>query len=199
VAINVFEGARRILGLLVGLWVLGSALVYWNDMPGVQYTVVIERPADLGRQSHKPCPDDAAERREFSRKTRAGTKYDLSLCFPLAQFDAGRFVPYLENADGSYYWGGPVFDEKVSAYTNQRLASFVAPPLDEEWIDSQEWSVWKTAFASWLKVALGGWLVLVIAGVTVGWIVRGFLGIPTGRDFREVPTPPEDDDADDDD
>jgi hypothetical protein len=51
--------------------------------------------------------------------------------------------------------------------------------LNEKW-----WESWRSTYGQGLAVMLGGLLALWIFSVSMGWIVRGFLGIPSGMDSR---------------
>jgi hypothetical protein len=46
------------------------------------------------------------------------------------------------------------------------------------------WSTWRSTYAEGLSVMVGGIVALWIFSLSTGWIVRGFLGIPRGKDQR---------------
>jgi hypothetical protein len=75
----------------------------------------------------------------------------------------------------------------VREYTQRRIREFSLSKADERWADSEYWRLrGKQAWtvAQWL---IGGWVVLWIFATCVGWVVRGFAGIPLGRDHRPTP------------
>jgi hypothetical protein len=51
--------------------------------------------------------------------------------------------------------------------------------LNQKW-----WESWRSAYGQGLAVMLGGLIALWIFSLAMGWIVRGFLGIPLQRDTR---------------
>jgi hypothetical protein len=51
--------------------------------------------------------------------------------------------------------------------------------LNDKW-----WESWRSTYGQGLAVMLGGLLALWIFSMSMGWIVRGFLGIPRGMDSR---------------
>ena len=51
--------------------------------------------------------------------------------------------------------------------------------LNQKW-----WASWRTTYGQGLAAMLGGLAALWIFSLSVGWIVRGFLGIPRGMDSK---------------
>jgi hypothetical protein len=87
-------------------------------------------------------------------------------------------------------WGNEKYSTEVSNYTKRVASYFKLTKADEEWIDSKVWP------ARWEKIKVGA--LVIVGGVAflwvfswgVGWIVRGFAGIPTGHDRKPEDTPP---------
>lgn len=115
------------------------------------------------------------------------TKVEVNFCFQQMDYPQGRFVPYKVEPDGRL-WGNSSYSTEVTSYTGRVTRDFRLTQADEEWADSRYWpAVWKRIkeASQWI---FGGWLALWIFTAVVGWIVRGFAGIPTGQDHRpEVP------------
>lgn len=76
---------------------------------------------------------------------------------------------------------------EVAAYTNAVAAKFTLPA---EGVSEADALIRNARMGQWKNVALGiaiglavGWALVFITG----WIVRGFFGIPRGKDFRPAP------------
>jgi hypothetical protein len=71
-----------------------------------------------------------------------------------------------------------------------------APPLEpneiefkiskqeEERLNKKWWESWRTTFGQGLAAMFGGLAALWVLSIAMGWIVRGFLGIPDGMDSK---------------
>jgi hypothetical protein len=85
-------------------------------------------------------------------------------------------------------WGNDPYSPEVINYTAAYSLRYELSQDQKELINSK----WRSE--RWEQVrmgvgfAVGGWFALWIAASVVGWIVRGFFGIPAGRDSR--PTDP---------
>jgi hypothetical protein len=66
----------------------------------------------------------------------------------------------------------------------QRSPSRLLTQTDEEWIDNEWWRKLTEQAKLSITFIAGGIVSLWSLTWVVGWIVRGFLGIPMGRDFR---------------
>jgi hypothetical protein len=123
----------------------------------------------------------------------AATKKAIRSRFGISESDDKTFDPDAYLAD-----------KKAEAELNarRRLAELEAkaasktPPLvtnevefkiskqEEERLNKKWWESWRSIYGQGLAVMLGGLLALWIFSVSMGWIVRGFLGIPRGMDFK---------------
>lgn len=66
--------------------------------------------------------------------------------------------------------------------------SFAIPKADEEWIDGQWWTQLLEELREGTFVAMGGLLFLWAFTWVIGWVVRGFIGIPQGADQKASDT-----------
>ena len=76
------------------------------------------------------------------------------------------------------------YSSEVTAYGRQVAAHF---SLSEDGMKDAEQAVWGARFKQWkdaLQFALGGVGLLWAAAAGIGWVVRGFMGIPRGKDTR---------------
>lgn len=85
----------------------------------------------------------------------------------------------------SRWWGDEKYSANVTAYTTRRSAAFVLPKEGQ----AEALKLWRREWWSGslriVGVGVGGWLMLSIITSVIGWIVRGFFGIPSGKDKRE--------------
>lgn len=188
--INVFEGARRIMLLFAALWGIGVVVYVWNDEPTVYMSYTVEWPDQPPeRVAQNECtPEDAQDWQHVS--TTNGMRVNLTFCFKAHKTDKGQMlIPYRVDWKDKQWWGGERYSSEVSRYKNQTSSEFRLSKADSEWADSQWWPArWKQIRdgALWL---FGGWLVLWIFASVTGWIVRGFMGIPMGRDAKPTDKP----------
>ncbi|WP_291518410.1 hypothetical protein [Acidovorax sp.] len=108
-----------------------------------------------------------------------------------AATDAARLTEYLlampiDSSEPRTVWMGSENDTEVRTYIDNLAASFRLSPSDIEWLQELKrqklWEQWKQA----LQILFGGLAVGWAVTAGVGWIVRGFLGIPRGKDHRPV-------------
>lgn len=184
-AINAFEGGRRIERLLMWLWIIVGAFVAWSEKPmavTTYFTVAFPGSAP-SRTDRDGCGPSDAHEYESNRLTPGGTQYWATFCFTARKFPAGLLVPYRMDADGTM-WGNEKYSSEVTTYTRDVVSSFAPTQEDAAWIDAQRWPMLRKYAAGAAKwIALGAFVIWVISGIT-GWIVRGFLGIPAGKDQR---------------
>lgn len=184
-AINVFEGARRIAKLLAILWVGGWVIAAFGVKPSVNVAYKILYPGATPLKMEAECPGDGVTELEDKVTTHA-TKAFVTLCFPAQSANDGdRLIPYLVAADGNV-WMRERYSSEVSEYTQLVADKFVIPQSDEGWIDGQWWPLFFKKIGWGALGAVSGLLFLLAFTWTTGWIVRGFMGIPRGQDHRVI-------------
>lgn len=181
--INVFEGARRISVALGVLWVGGFLVAAMMSNPFVNITYSIPT---FGAKPVKvdDCPTVAEPMYEWVT-TSLGDSVRLELCLGTMPSDDGTrmLVPYAR-AEGGQVWLGAKYSNEVRNYTKQ-LAE--ALHLSGDIAAEVESLKWKKRIAEWRDygaVMLGGLLAGWVFVSAIGWVVRGFLGIPRGKDVR---------------
>lgn len=212
-AINMFEGARRIAKLIAGfgvLWYCGYVLL---DSPHVPIWYSVGWPGDtpiLVRE--RTCPESKMEYRSYV-PTSGGKRVSLDFCFIKQNASNGRKMVFYtrddtapdlsklsiaeleelkeklksrsNSKDERRYLGNSDYSTEVTDYTKRTINAFVIPKADEDWIESQWWSArWKGIRDATLGL-LGGLATLWAFTWATGWIVRGFMSIPRGSDSRE--------------
>ncbi len=181
--VNVFEGARRIALLFGGLWVAGCIGYAVMDKPyyRVHYAVDwVKSPALVD-----DCGDDDAT--EFVEvKAQDGSEVPVIICFVASKASDGRLlVPYAADPSraGWLRMNGK-YSEEVKEYTRQYAGTFTLPGNGLAAAKAKKWD----ANVEHFKVAMQ----FLFAGIAIGWaftaifgwIVRGFMGIPRGKDAR---------------
>lgn len=209
-AINWFEGARRISKILMGIVVtIGAATVLWRNDP---YPVLTTRgPKMPWFVSGEPCPANAYIRSEWDYDW-GGTKPGLRLCYlPLdngsipyavaptppeearrqteeSKRRAAKGMPPAITINSPWFYGAPDYDAKVQDYVSASISDLrVTPDLTKRLKDSLasvRWQDRKDAFTEAFPWVAGICAFLWAFTFGMGWIVRGFAGIPSGQDFR---------------
>lgn len=170
------------------LWVAGVVAFTVFDQPFIAVTYLVSKPDIPPVRSDSSCKygDNALE--FVTVKTKKGTDAHVTLCFVAQTFSDGRkLIPYRVDRSTGQLWGNEGYSSDVKTYREWVKAGFVLDQAGETWIDGQWWPKrWKQVLygALWL---FGGLAFLWGLTWTIGWIMRGFLGIPRGQDRR----PPE--------
>lgn len=202
-AVNWFEGGRRIRDLICWAAIAGAGIyVIWGGSD--QITFETHAPDEPWALASKPC--DHSDHLEYgpSFKFSNGKERSVLLCFRATE--RGRFR-YLETTrpanappkinvviggppppETKWYYEGTEYQTEVVDYFLKGKASFeISPALDKEVVDSLtaiEWKAGQERLGDAVK-AVGGslagfWLLTAV----LGWILRGFAGIPAGADHR---------------
>lgn len=135
---------------------------------------------------NEECPDNAGLA-YFTTKTPSGKAASVKLCLLTMEFGKGvnkqQLIPYRVD-ENNMLWGAEKYSYEVLAYEKERASQFVLSPEDENWIEqeksSQYWSNWRESL---VNLAIG---LMIFAAVVwgIGWIVRGFMGIPQSMDKK---------------
>jgi hypothetical protein len=180
--LNVFEGARRITRFLQVVWVIGCILVFFVSKPSLFLTYETAGPAlPFVNANKSSCSRPDASKSLLSYDLEEGKTLWIDLCFKAKRYPNGSMrVPY--NAEG---WGDTPDSSDVRAYMETRAAQFMLTgDLRKSALD--QWSrERRSQFWQALAAAAGGVLFIALLSRIIGWIVRGFLGIPSGKDSRQ--------------
>jgi hypothetical protein len=181
---NMFEGARRIALLIGGVAVAGSlvALVTYDPYVSVQYSIA--HPSGTFLRMQESCPSEAG-RHYFTTKTSTGQSVSVDLCLLSMSFgkDNTRLIPYRVDEQGMI-WGAASYSSEVSDYGRRLEGRFKLSGGDEEALKKEISRRYRENWMSGLGYLVAG--LVIFAGVVwaIGWIARGFLGIPRGMDRR---------------
>lgn len=168
VAINMFEGARRIAKLIAVFIVVGFGIVIVTES-----AQPVRLEYALSEQNHPPALTESCSYGLGTREVRTDNNRQVlvTLCFVR--------MPKRTSAPS----------EDLPAVVRELLLDmakdeFRIPAADESHINSLWWSqTIKNAGLYFLGMlaSLAGWGAFTWA---VGWIVRGFMGVPRGSDSR---------------
>lgn len=214
-AINWFEGGRRITTLLQALVGLaGAAYVFLGNSEGVTFQV--SRPDENFALTYEKC-DFPDQIRSFGPvEIEPGTSRYVRLCFRTSR---QGLIAYRRGPDAvvvrlnvlpragtpptargiaprpptrSYYYVDP-HSYAATEYMERRLYIFrqadTYRAVASRHLNALEmWGYW-SRFTEALPFVLGFVFGLWILSSIIGWIIRGFSGIRSGSDFRDQPSP----------
>lgn len=187
---NIFEGSRRIAKITAALWTAGCFIyTFIGISPTVSASYEVSNFGSVPTLSQS-CPDDAAVNYapSYSNKTTNGTYVWVHLCFlPVDGFSgskSSRLIPYKVDPVTNKLWGADKHSSEVAAYTDTVVKSFKLPESDFAEFDAKSRSAWWRDFFSTMGVLVGGLALLWGCTSAVGYVVRGFMGIPMKADSR---------------
>lgn len=205
-AVNWFEGGRRIRDLL--LWAVaigGGVYVIWGNTPSVYFST--EYPDDPWQFTGEECRYPNESKYLWSYAFKPGDKRSVLLCYranereripyrdaPTPKDAPPPVITVIPGADkatvsaSKWYYEGESYDTAVVAYMNLRTAAFqMTPSLESAARDGLGKLTWNAGVQRFKEAFpwVGGLMAALwfITGV-LGWIVRGFAGISAGADFR---------------
>lgn len=182
--LNAFEGARRILLVVQVLWALGVLVVSYNLAPSPSVTLEVLRPDLPARETTRGC-DIGTDAMEWeSIRSSGGGDISVTVCFRADKFSDGRMLVPYRVAENGMVWGDGPYTEDVTSYTGSYAKTVKLSPATEQRLAGEARRTKFKHLASGAGVAAIGWGVFWVLASVIGWIVRGFVGIPTGRDSR---------------
>lgn len=181
---NIFEGSRRIAYLAGGLAVLGTLIYAVTYEPYISIDYSISHPQAAFQKLNGSCSAEAG-RAFFTTTSQSGTKLSIDLCLLTMEFgeDKKQLVPYKVD-EKNIIWGATLYSSEVSAYEKQLESQFTLPIEDVDWVEKEKshryWENWRESLQN---LAMG---LAIFSGFVwaIGWVVRGFMGIPRGMDKR---------------
>ena len=185
---NIFEGSRRVAKAVAVLWIAGFAIAASLNKESVYVTYFVYGPEGnpLLLQT-KNCDEASAQKFGLPYyKTDKGTNVSVSLCF-VAQggFSNGKvLIPYKLIPETNKVLGDERFSAEVKDYISTYAKNFQLPKRDFETLDTIASTQWWKTIRDGASVMFGGLFFLYTLTLGVGWIVRGFLNIPKGKDTK---------------
>lgn len=155
----------------------------WTTSPYVFVKFSTSHPDAAFIKSDDDCTVGTDALEYISRPIDNGRVVSVELCFKARRVQSGaQIVPYGGEIDS--WWGDTPYTSDVMAYTEARAKSFNLSEADKR-AAQDEWTSQRTRNIGYgVGVAVAGWIVLSLLQMLIGWIVRGFLGIPRGQDRR---------------
>lgn len=210
-AVNWFEGGRRITGLLQASVALVGAFYVLFGSSGNAVVFETRSPDQNFQLTFEPCRyPDLTRNIGYKVELRRGDARDIELCFRqdingilYRDYPAPVVVmpppltmrgepPRPPQPPPRYFLAGAAFSPEVQAYVDERVDVFRHARYEWESIardsllQGKLWRIWYRLKEAWpwvFGLAFGLW----IFASTIGWIIRGFAGIPSGKDFRAHP------------
>ena len=176
--VNLFAGSRRIAVLVGVAWALGCLAFALNREPHVSTHLLVPGMGKEQRWVDHCEPQDATSYRTIEY---GQAKVSVTICF-LALLDGGAWrIPYRDASSG-IWWLGDKYSPDVAVYQTALaerlyLDAETIPGIKEK-VRRQRAEIWGEAAGS----LLGGWFILWLSAACIGWVARGFLGIPRGKD-----------------
>ena len=181
--INIFEGGRRLSKLCIGVWIACVAAFSYLDAPYIHDTLKIAYPGATPQADSDCKANDVKE--YIYRTTNTGKDISITLCFASQLSNDNRYlVPF--KVEGGQYWMGDAGSPPVAEYTRSCADHFSLSAEQSNSLDTLWWHERLDELLSGAKVSLIGSVALWGASLIVGWIVRGFIGVPRGNDFRDL-------------
>ncbi len=182
---NIFEGARRIallIGVIAAVGTLIALATYHPDV-SIQYSIAYPNGAFV--RMLDSCPSDA-EQHFFSSRTSTGESISVGLCLRSMPFgkDSTRLIPYKIDEQGMI-WGATSYSREVSEYEHKLEDRFKLSAADEYALTMNISRSYRENWMSGLGYLVAGLAIFTVVVWTIGWIARGFLGIPRGMDRRQ--------------
>jgi|GEM_PF-3469346 len=217
-AINWFEGGRRICQLLMGIVAVGGfGIVAFTEQPDPQF--VTYGPEAPWIVSDNPCPNSGYIKRLWDYDW-GGEERGVSLCF--IALDDGTFpVQVADPPPGelerreqasrewsaendarlergetilpppswpNWYFTAARYSIEFDQYVARRSSAFeIDADMRENARERQSSALWderSRVFGEVFPWVAGIWVFLWLFTTAMGWIIRGFAGIPQGMDFK---------------
>ncbi len=182
--INFFSGARRMAILTALAATIGTLIRLATYDPYVSVTYTIDRPEGELLKIQGGCPSSAVSN-GFYKATRAGNDVYVTLCLLAMEFgqDKEELIPYKTDEKG-VIWGAASYSSEVSKYKRRLAGGFAFPARDDELLEREISERYRESWISGLGYLAFGLFVFAVSVWAVGWVVRGFMGVPQGSDYR---------------
>ena len=188
---NIFEGSRRVekltsAGIAVGFLI---AFAYDNPEPvWVSYLITDGKTAPTRVDECPPTLSGEGKSRFIT--ARSGRGVSIFFCVT----DQLRATVRLRASENPYLRIDPIMDrgkdeaflaQSIAAFLTDQTEDFTIPESDEGYITRLGWLNTAKSAGMHLLGMLASLATFWAFTWAVGWIVRGFIGIPQGKDSKE--------------
>ena len=184
---NWFEGGRRITRLFQMLLCLGCAIAVFLFPPDVSLTFETIGPDQPWVLTTKNCYGGSDAMEDPQNDAGLGES-STDLCFRAAEFEGGKMLIPYALADKNNWYGAETYSDLAQNYIKKRKAEFRVPeqlkPGIRNQVSREWWKKWRENLKGFIVFAVVGVVILQALAWVMGWIVRGFAGIPAGQDRR---------------
>jgi hypothetical protein len=184
--INIFSGGRRIaavVGFIIACLAAAFAFLVSDSHPAEKFIYSIEMKQPVKRATECNYDDDPT--RHFIGTVYEWFDVEVVFCFRNITLQDGQYIPYIDPT--GKWMAGKSYSDEVNKYENEFTRQFAMPASDRaEAITIARGNVHQMALNCLLAFAGAAVAVWIITYI-LGWIVRGFLGVPRGQDFRSPP------------
>lgn len=182
-AINIFEGGRRIGAVLIAIVTIAGIAIVWFSTTYVHAYFMVNGGGRPHVQVESCGQHD--ESRYVTKTSAAGREIGVSVCFKAYPDEKGEMmIPFKRANTEGEWWIGPKHHEEVMRYTASVAESLTLTPHEAEALDTLWWKERIKALLAGLGALALTIFGMLIAGKVIGWIIRGFLGIPQGQDTK---------------
>ncbi len=185
--INIFEGARRIAFALGVVATISTVLISYNSNPYYRIRYSLSSPNAPFIKTDQECAD-IGRTVYFEHQSSSGKEIKVAVCLETMTFKSKNnepieLIPYKTDSQGMT-WGAQKYSSEVTAYEKQVQKRFTLSSVDEKSAISEHQKAWRKEFIEAMSFLIAGLAIYVGLVWMIGWIVRGFLGIPRGMDRR---------------
>lgn len=180
--VNLFEGARR-LSMLAGIAaIIGTLISLSTYDPRFTVNYLISTPAEAPLLMDEPCPSTATQH-HFLFDTDDEVRLSINLCLlAVSENSSGDgMIPYKVNSNGEISVAS-VYSEPIANYKRQLERRFSVSSDDLKAISDGMSLRYQEHWLTGICYLLAGLTIFTALVYSIGWIVRGFVGIPTGMD-----------------
>lgn len=183
-AINIFEGARRLALLAGGVATLITIIVWFTSTSHLNIYYEITHPnLSAHRTDVDLCTYEGITQR-FIQTTKKGDRVWVNLCvMPMSFKDGAKLIPYKQEANG-VVWGASRYSNEIEEYRKKLENTFKIPEDQQDEISSLAAKERRKEFTDTFGALFIGLAVFAALVSVIGWIVRGFMGIHNGMDHR---------------
>lgn len=181
---NVFEGARRIAMVITAISTIIGLIIAANRDPYLPVYYSITRPDAPFIKTDNSCPAGSGKH-YFSKEVSNGYSAKINLCLLTSPFgkDSRQLIPYKIDKDGMI-WGAESYSSEVSEYERALERRFSFSDVDTQLIEKELSRINRNNWLESLGYLVAGLAIFWMFVCAIGWIARGFAGIPHGMDHR---------------